>query len=350
MAKLNVLVVDDATFIREFVRRGLSTTIPNVFVLDAVNGRHAQDILVSKPVDIVLCDWEMPEVDGRELLLWMRADERFQNLPFVMVTSRGEKRHVVAAVQAGIDGYVVKPFSIDNLITKMQEALTRRGRNIHSDGRVSAASTSESVAILTASYRKEPKDSNAPVPETGAPRKAGPVPAHDHTPISSGDALRALVDAPRKAGPVPVHDHTPIASGDALRSLVDAPPQEAKEVKKDRGLAEVKAERGRHILSRVAAQLRYSGRAVRCLVQRLDLNGAVAVVPQEEGAPAIMEQVVFALSLDAPAIQVRDLNAVVNAVEVIESRSENRFVRITLRFVDDDPKKNDALARLITAV
>ncbi|CAK0748131.1 hypothetical protein CCP3SC15_1530006 [Gammaproteobacteria bacterium] len=103
-------------------------------------------------------------------------------------------------------------------------------------------------------------------------------------------------------------------------------------------------------MSRVTAQLRYGGRAVRCLVQRLDLNGATTVIPQEEGCPAVMDQVVFALALDSPAIQVKDINAVVNAIEAVESRSEARFMRLTLRFVDEDPKKREALSRLITAV
>ncbi|CAK0748145.1 hypothetical protein CCP3SC15_1530007 [Gammaproteobacteria bacterium] len=67
MAKLNVLVVDDANFIREFVRRGLTSALPHAVVLDAVNGRHAQDILTTTPVDQILCDWEMPEVGTRPL-------------------------------------------------------------------------------------------------------------------------------------------------------------------------------------------------------------------------------------------------------------------------------------------
>lgn len=276
MSKFNVLVVDDANFIREFIRRGLTTIIPNIVVLEAVNGRHAQEVLAKKPVDIVLCDWEMPEVDGHELLSWLRSDERFQDLPFVMVTSRGEKTHVVKALRAGIDGYIVKPFSIDTLMGKMNEALARRGKSISSETKSSASTTvpfSDSVAILTGAHRK--------------------------------------------------------------------PEKETKEID-DRG--------SRNLLSRVSAQLRYSGRAVRCLIQRLDLNSAVVVVSQEEHYPSVMDQVVLALVLDSPAVQVKDINAVVMAADGIESRNEVKFKRLTLRFVDEDPKKQEALSRLITAL
>ena len=330
MAKFNVLVVDDANFIREFVRRGLTMTIPHVVVLEAVNGRHAQDILVSKPVDLVLCDWEMPEVDGHELLSWVRSDDRFRNLPFVMVTSRGEKSHVVTAVQAGIDGYVVKPFSIESLIAKMQEALARRGRSMAPEpprSAAAAAASSEAVAILTGNYRKDAKEAKDP-PEavailTGGHRKdAKESPAARETPDTRAPDTRPAARPETKRDPRGANETRPAPD-----------PQ-----------------RARYILSRVAAQLRFSGRAVRCLVQRLDLNGATLVVPQDEGCPTVMEPVVFALYLDSPAIQVKDLNAVVNAIEAIESRNESRFVRVTLRFVDEDPKKQDALARLITAV
>ncbi len=318
MAKFNVLVVDDANFIREFVRRGLTTTIPHVAVLEAVNGRHAQDILASKPVDIILCDWEMPEVDGHELLSWVRSDDRFQNLPFIMVTSRGEKSHVVTAVQAGIDGYVVKPFSIDSLIAKMHEALSRRGKSMTPTSKSATSSDmpgSDAVAILTANYKREPKES----PESKSESVAILTANYKREPKESPDAK-------------------------AVPTVKESPP------KQDRTAGDVKTERGRSILARVTAQLRFGGRAARCLVQRLDLIGAVVVIPQEVGCPAVMDQAVFALVLESPPIHVKDLNAVVNAVEVIESRSENRFVRITLRFVDEDPKKNDALARLLTVV
>ncbi|CAK0771437.1 putative Response regulator [Gammaproteobacteria bacterium] len=357
MAKFNVLVVDDANFIREFIKRGLTTSIPNVVVHDALNGRHAQDILTTKPVDLILCDWEMPEVDGHDLLLWVRSDDRFRDLPFVMVTSRGEKTHVVNALRSGIDGYVVKPFSIDTLMGKINEAMTRRGRTIAPEPRSAVPSAlpfSDSVSILTGGHKKEAKEPAKPTGPcadsvailTGSYKKETPKPAlpfSDSVSILTGNYKKDAKEAPKPA--VPFADSVAILTGNYKKGTKDAKEAKEAEAKEARG-----PDRGRNLLSRVTAQLRHDGRAMRCLVQRLDLNGALAVIPQEESCPAVADHVVFALALDSPAIQVKDLNAVVSAVEQIESRSENRFVRLTLRFVDEDPKKNEALSRLITSV
>jgi|GEM_PF-24403 len=328
MAKFNVLVVDDANFIREFMRRGLVATIPNVSVMEALNGRHAQDILTTKPVDLILCDWEMPEIDGLELLLWIRSDNRFRDLPFVMVTSRGEKTHVIDALRSGIDGYIVKPFSIDMLMGKINEAMARRGKTITVDLKSAVPSPfppSDSVAILTGSHKKDTKLT---------------LPASDSVSILTASYKKDAKPAV-KAG-VPFSDSVAILTGSYKDKEKGVKEPEAKEVRPP--------DRGRNLLSRVTAQLRYGGRAVRCLVQRLDLNGALVVMSQEDNCPAVMDQVVFALALDSPPIQVKDINAVVNTVEQVESRSENRFMRLTLRFVDEDPKKHEALSRLITSV
>jgi len=272
MAKLNVLVADDATFIRDLIRRGLTAAIPDVTVHEAYNGRQAQEILLKKPVDIILCDWEMPEVDGYEVISWMRADERFRKLPFIMVTSRGEKTHVVSAMRVGIDAYIVKPFTIDILMHKIQETLARYGRNLAEELKIppSPVVSSDAVAILTGNYRKD-RDKDAK--KTNSP----------------------------------------------CNQLVKA-----------------------------NAQLRYSGRVERCLVQKIDLHGAWVVIPRRDGCPVLMEHVVFALSL--PAIQIKDINAVVNTVEPLEVRDNICFVRIVLRFVDEDPKKLETLSHIINAL
>ncbi len=119
MPKLQLLVIDDAALIRDFIRQGLYAILRQIEILEATNGRHAKTVLETKPVDLVLCDWEMPEVNGHELLVWIRTHARLSKLPFIMVTGRGERDHVVAAIRAGIDGYVVKPFSIEKLSNRI---------------------------------------------------------------------------------------------------------------------------------------------------------------------------------------------------------------------------------------
>lgn len=75
MSKVSVLVVDDAPFIRDLVKKGLRNAFPGVTLEDAVNGRKAQVLLTKEVFDLVLCDWEMPEMSGLELLTWCRQQE-----------------------------------------------------------------------------------------------------------------------------------------------------------------------------------------------------------------------------------------------------------------------------------
>lgn len=72
MSKVNVLVVDDAPFIRDLIRKCLRNAFPGMTVEDAVNGRKAMTLLGKEAFDLVLCDWEMPEMSGLELLTWCR--------------------------------------------------------------------------------------------------------------------------------------------------------------------------------------------------------------------------------------------------------------------------------------
>lgn len=125
MAKVNLLVVDDATFIRDLIKNTLRKTFPNIECQEAIDGKKAQTILKKGNTDLILCDWEMPEMNGEELLKWVRAEEKLRDTPFVMVTSRGEKAHLVNAVQSGVSDYLTKPFNNEMLIKKVMKALKK---------------------------------------------------------------------------------------------------------------------------------------------------------------------------------------------------------------------------------
>jgi CheY-like chemotaxis protein len=90
MSKVSVLVVDDAPFIRDLVKKSLRNHFPGIHIEEAINGRKAQQMLAKQDFDLILCDWEMPELSGLELLSWCRSEERLKTTPFVMVTSRGD--------------------------------------------------------------------------------------------------------------------------------------------------------------------------------------------------------------------------------------------------------------------
>ncbi len=128
MSKVNVLVVDDAPFIRDLVRKCLRNAFPGMAIDDAVNGRKAMAMLGKEAFDLVLCDWEMPEMSGLELLTWCRQQPALKNLQFIMVTSRGDKENVIQAIQAGVSDFVGKPFTNEQLLTKVKKALTKIGK------------------------------------------------------------------------------------------------------------------------------------------------------------------------------------------------------------------------------
>lgn len=121
---LKILVVDDASFTRDLIKRTLRKQFPACMVDEAVNGKKAQQMLTKTRFDMVLCDWEMPEMTGVELLKWCREQAHYQKeqVPFVMITSRGDKSHVIEAVQSGVTDYLGKPFSSEQLVNKVMSA------------------------------------------------------------------------------------------------------------------------------------------------------------------------------------------------------------------------------------
>lgn len=147
---IRILVVDDASFIRDMVKKHLRERIPGVEVFEAVDGNRALAAMKQQAIDLVLSDWEMPNMSGEELLRTLRQQSDSTELPFVMVTSRGDRSHVVAAIEAGASDYLVKPFTPEELLRKVAKQLSRIGKTpkagAHSADRGVAA---HSVSVLT---------------------------------------------------------------------------------------------------------------------------------------------------------------------------------------------------------
>ena len=185
MSKVSVLVVDDASFIRDLVKNCLRNYFPGIRIEDAVNGRKAQALLTREPFDLVLCDWEMPEMSGLELLAWCREQDRLRTLPFIMVTSRGDKENVVQAIQAGVSDFVSKPFTNEQLLTKVKKALTKAGlldtAMASAPMRVSTSLGNDSLNALTGGKAQvvapspvaRPAPKPAPVAKPAAQAQAG---------------------------------------------------------------------------------------------------------------------------------------------------------------------------------
>ena len=156
------------------MKKGLRDNFPGLHIEEAVNGRKAQQLLSRQNVDLILCDWEMPEMSGLELLTWCRAQENLKTTPFIMVTSRGDKENVVQAIQAGVSDYIGKPFSNDQLVAKIKKALSRsklEALAAHAPRReIASGMANDSLAALTGGRAEVIKPAASPAKP--APRRS----------------------------------------------------------------------------------------------------------------------------------------------------------------------------------
>ena len=293
--KIKVLLVDDAAFTRDLVKKGVRSHFPSFALTEAGNGRQAQNKLADGGYDLVLCDWEMPEMGGDELLEWMRANDATRDTPFVMITSRGEKEHVVKAVELGVSNYIVKPFTTEklvNIITTVlskakgvsPEALLEKG-----SGPGGPPTGNDSASVLTA----------GPSQRSGGSRAGGAF-----------------------GGDLPVAENVSASS---------STPQRVRPKQK------------------IIAQMRFAGQTSSCLVKQLDHNEAMVVIKRGETLPTILDAATFDFDTDN-GNEVSRINAYIHALQAREAGQESEFVNVTLRFIDDDPTKTDHLSRYMAAI
>lgn len=116
---MSVLVVDDyKTMIR--IIKNLLKQIGFTDVDDASDGTQALERLKEKSYGLIISDWNMEPMTGYELLKHVRGDENLQNIPFIMVTAEAKSENVVAAKEAGVSNYIVKPFNAQTLKGKIE--------------------------------------------------------------------------------------------------------------------------------------------------------------------------------------------------------------------------------------
>lgn len=119
---MSVLIVDDyKTMLR--IIRNLLKQIGFENVDDAADGAEALEKLRNKEYGLVISDWNMEPMTGFELLKEVRADDKMRKTPFIMVTAESKTDNVVAAKQAGVDNYIVKPFNAETLKSKLTAVL-----------------------------------------------------------------------------------------------------------------------------------------------------------------------------------------------------------------------------------
>ena len=113
-----VLVADDSGTMRKIIIRSLNAVgIPSA--VEAADGNEAVQVFIPGHFDLVLTDWNMPGKTGLEVTQAIRAQDA--NVPIIMITTEAEKQRVVAAIQAGVTDYLVKPFTPDTLREKLEK-------------------------------------------------------------------------------------------------------------------------------------------------------------------------------------------------------------------------------------
>ncbi len=119
---INILVVDDMASMRRIVKNSLKKMgLTNV--VEAEDGINALSEIENNTFQLIISDWNMPNMTGIELLKKIREMDNYREIPFLMVTAEGQKQNVIEAVQAGVSHYVVKPFTPDQLEEKLKAIL-----------------------------------------------------------------------------------------------------------------------------------------------------------------------------------------------------------------------------------
>ncbi len=293
MKKIKVLVVDDASFMRDIVRKGVRGAYPGFVIKDAEDGKQAQSLLKQEDFDIILCDWEMPKMAGDELLTWVRNEGPKKDTVFVLITSRGEKEHVVKALELKANNYIVKPFTTEKLIDVVTKLLVK----------------SLGVSVKTL------KQYGSGRPDALA---------------TSNDAVNILTQGSNKKITTGLSGDVPIAA-----QVSSTSPSEGK----------VARPKGQTI-----AQIRWKDLKSKCLIKEITLNSVTAVIRGDANIPSIMEMVVFDL-VSNKGQDISRINGYTYQLQAREASAESEFVNITIRFVDsNDADKQAHLSRFIDSL
>lgn len=131
MDKISVLIVDDSSVMRKIIERSLPQAgIELGQVYEAGNGLEALAVLKDQAVNLVLCDINMPAMDGLEFVRQLPNAENAKDVPVVMITTEGSEGHVVQALSAGARGYIRKPFTADQIKEHILPVLGRTHEHI----------------------------------------------------------------------------------------------------------------------------------------------------------------------------------------------------------------------------
>jgi len=124
MANIKILIVDDSPTMRRIIVNALNK-IGYTDIGEASGGLEALEMLGKESYDLILTDWNMPEMNGEQFVTELKKNDSLRDIPIIMITTRGMKEDVVTAVKLGVKGYIIKPFTPDVLKEKIDDVLNK---------------------------------------------------------------------------------------------------------------------------------------------------------------------------------------------------------------------------------
>jgi CheY-like chemotaxis protein len=128
MEPLRALVVEDTRSMRNFIIGGLEKEIKHIKISEAQNGKEAQQMLIDGKYNCIICDHDMPVMNGEELLHWVRNSSEQRDIPFIMATATRERELLSGIVKAGANACLLKPFTIDDLVHRLVDIIAKTNR------------------------------------------------------------------------------------------------------------------------------------------------------------------------------------------------------------------------------
>ena len=117
-----IITVDDSSTMRRIIKNTLQK-LGFTNVLEAENGVEALEVMAKNSIDMIITDWNMPEMDGLTYVKTVRAKPEYQETPILMITTEAAKEDILTALKSGVNNYVVKPFTPDTLQEKVFKLL-----------------------------------------------------------------------------------------------------------------------------------------------------------------------------------------------------------------------------------
>jgi len=126
--KMKLLVIDDSSVVRKIIK-----TAADMLQMEMVEAQDGIDALeklseMYKEINLILLDWNMPEMNGYDALVQMKSNDKYRDIPVMMVTTEGQQSSIITAIRAGAANYLVKPFTIEELESKILECVGQGGR------------------------------------------------------------------------------------------------------------------------------------------------------------------------------------------------------------------------------